>query len=91
MPRPNRDKEIIRALRANPDPKAVAAEQGITTRTVYNAVKRSGVDLDLLRKIHELPAHQEHLAYRYLAERGIPKTDIARKFGVSVQYISQVA
>lgn len=91
MPRPNRDKEIIRALRKNPEPKAVAAELNIAVCTVYRAIKRSGADLDLLRKIHELPAYQEHLAYRYLAERGIPKTDIARKFGVSVQYISQVA
>lgn len=91
MPRPNRDSEIIRALRANPQPKEIAAQLGIALCTVYRAIKRSGVDLELLRKVHDLPTYQKRLAYQYLASQGIPKSDIARRFGVTLQYISQVA
>ena len=91
MPRPNRDKQIIQALRRNPEPKLVAADLNISPRTVYRAIERTGVDLDLLRQVHELPADQERQAYMFLVQNGISKSEVARRFGVSIQYVSQVA
>lgn len=85
-----RYREIIRALRKNPDPKVVAEETGYNKSTVYRAIDRMGVELDLLKVFAERSPEAEKKAYRYLDEQGIPKSEIARKCGVTVSYVSQV-
>lgn len=84
-----RDKRMMKALRRDPDPASVARAFGVDESTVYRAIKRTGVSLDLLRAVSCRPPGTESACYHYLADNGVKPAEIARKFGVTVQHVSQ--
>lgn len=84
-----RDKKMMRALRRDPDPARVAKQFGVNESTVYRAIKRQGVELKLLRAIDRRRPGKEQACYQYLYNNEVPMSEIAKKFGVSVSYVSQ--
>lgn len=91
MPKAYKEKTILQALRETPDPKAVAERLDAHPSTVYRAIKRSGIDLDLIKQMNGMPSYRKRLTIQYLVQKGISQTELARRLGVTPQYINQLA
>jgi DNA-binding CsgD family transcriptional regulator len=86
MPLQPDHKEIRKAVRTLPYPAEVARAMDVHPATVYRACK--GMDLKLLRDIKESDISERDVV-QSLASR-LPDSLVAKKLGVSPQYINQL-
>lgn len=76
------------SLRKNPYPAKVAEELGLHITTVYRHAK--GMDLKLIRQLNKANWDIKHIVRMLRYDFGFTSSEIAKKLGYSLPYISQV-